>query len=75
MKPQYTVIVPLYNFFERASELLHKVWCIVGVPDSSAEALTFGVQTRSSQAAFSALKRRLERPYYVMISKKLGART
>ena len=55
MKPQYTVIVPLY-FFERASELLHKVWCIVGVPDSSAEALTFGVQTRSSQAAFSALK-------------------
>ena len=39
MKPQYTVIVPLY-FFERASELLHKVWCIVGVPDSSAEALT-----------------------------------
>ena len=72
MKPQYTVIVPLY-FFERASELLHKVWCIVGVPDSSAEALTFGVQTRSSQAAFSAL--RLERPYYVMISQKLGART
>ena len=71
MKPQYTVIVPLY-FFERASELLHKVWCIVGVPDSSAEALTFGVQT---QAAFSALKRRLERPYYVMISQKLGART
>ena len=56
MKPQYTVIVPLY-FFERASELLHKVWCIVGVPDSSAEALTFGVQTR---AAFSVL--RLERP-------------
>ena len=44
MKPQYTVIVSLC-FFERASELLHKVWCIEGVPDSSAEALMFGVYT------------------------------